>query len=360
MLTLRHLVLEEDGSYRANPAELILLKYYANAIVHLFENAAGIMTTDALPPAASADHLTAVLRKAGVLGDARVRAVDPENPRDTILSHIVRLKLAYDGAAPGAPASLILKTARHDRLDPSWVGGRQEVAFYNQVAPRLPAGLVPRCFDADWSADTNEWHLLLEDLSATHMIATTWPLPPTLGAMRDHRRVAGACARRLVGQSGPRGCRRNMAGRRCARPRSANFRGAPGPLHRSVRRSPPGRASPALRSIDRGGATAPAALSVASQRHHRSRRRACLELHAAARRRKRRREMLRLGQLAHRRRHQRPRLHDRDALVSRSQAAGSRRALLDRYHRELLARGVKAIIAARWRKTTAGRCCCAS
>jgi glycerol-3-phosphate O-acyltransferase len=40
MLTLRHLVLEEDGSYRANPAELMLLKYYANAIMHLFESAA--------------------------------------------------------------------------------------------------------------------------------------------------------------------------------------------------------------------------------------------------------------------------------------------------------------------------------
>ena len=39
MLTLRHLVLEEDGNYRANPEELILLKYYANAIVHLFEHA---------------------------------------------------------------------------------------------------------------------------------------------------------------------------------------------------------------------------------------------------------------------------------------------------------------------------------
>ena len=40
MLTLRHLVLEEeDGNYRANPQELILLKYYANAIVHLFEHA---------------------------------------------------------------------------------------------------------------------------------------------------------------------------------------------------------------------------------------------------------------------------------------------------------------------------------
>src|SRR3954464_4104486 len=39
MLTLRHLVLEEDGNYRANPNELILLKYYANAIVHLFVDA---------------------------------------------------------------------------------------------------------------------------------------------------------------------------------------------------------------------------------------------------------------------------------------------------------------------------------
>lgn len=138
------------------------------------------MTTNALPPAANADHLTIALRKAGVLGEASVRDVDPENPYDTILSHIVRLKLTYDGVASGAPSSLILKTARSDRLDPSWVAGRQEVEFYNQVAPRLPVGLVPRCFDAAWNAETNEWHLVLEDLTATHLPATTWPLPPTL------------------------------------------------------------------------------------------------------------------------------------------------------------------------------------
>jgi glycerol-3-phosphate O-acyltransferase len=39
MLTLRHLVLELDGNYRANPKELVLLKYYANAIAHLFGDA---------------------------------------------------------------------------------------------------------------------------------------------------------------------------------------------------------------------------------------------------------------------------------------------------------------------------------
>jgi glycerol-3-phosphate O-acyltransferase len=36
MLTLRRLVIELDDTYRANPKELVLLQYYANAIVHLF------------------------------------------------------------------------------------------------------------------------------------------------------------------------------------------------------------------------------------------------------------------------------------------------------------------------------------
>lgn len=142
------------------------------------------MTTNALPPAANADYLTAALRKSGVLGDGRVREVDLENPHDTILSRIARLKLTYEGVASDAPLSPFLKTARSDRLDPSWVAGRQEVAFYTQVARHMPAGLVPRCFDADWNAETNEWHLLLEDLTANHLPATVWPVPPTLDQCR--------------------------------------------------------------------------------------------------------------------------------------------------------------------------------
>ena len=35
MLLLRHFVLEENGLYRANPDEEILLRYYANSIAHL-------------------------------------------------------------------------------------------------------------------------------------------------------------------------------------------------------------------------------------------------------------------------------------------------------------------------------------
>jgi glycerol-3-phosphate O-acyltransferase len=38
MLTLRHLVIEADETYSANPKERVLLQYYANAIVHLFKD----------------------------------------------------------------------------------------------------------------------------------------------------------------------------------------------------------------------------------------------------------------------------------------------------------------------------------
>jgi glycerol-3-phosphate O-acyltransferase len=40
MLLLRHFVLEENGLYRANPDEEIMLRYYANAIAHLLRDPA--------------------------------------------------------------------------------------------------------------------------------------------------------------------------------------------------------------------------------------------------------------------------------------------------------------------------------
>ena len=37
MLTLRHIILEEDGLYRADPEEEVVLRYYANSIAHLVD-----------------------------------------------------------------------------------------------------------------------------------------------------------------------------------------------------------------------------------------------------------------------------------------------------------------------------------
>jgi len=106
------------------------------------------MATAALPSPLSPEHLTEVLRRAGMLDDGRVSRVEAESSRDTLVSRIVRARLAYDGASDGAPERLFLKTAR--------VGGplegvnlwRKEIDFYDRVAAAMPAGLVPRCFEA--------------------------------------------------------------------------------------------------------------------------------------------------------------------------------------------------------------------
>jgi len=135
------------------------------------------MTT--IHPAANTEHLTGALRAAGVLsGAGRVRETAVESPQNTILSQIVRLRLAYEGATDGAPANLILKTCHPDRLETFAIAGQREVEFYRRIAPRMPQGSVPRCFEAQYDETTKRWHLLLEDLSATHMLATEAPMPP--------------------------------------------------------------------------------------------------------------------------------------------------------------------------------------
>lgn len=133
--------------------------------------------TNPLPKSADAEHLTQVLRRSDALGEGRVAEVTVEKSFPTLLSHFYRLRLAYEGAADGAPVSLMLKTNALGRPNSEW--GRHEVAFYKDVASGTPAGIVPRCFDAHFEPADNAWHLLLEDLSDSHLVATQWPVPPT-------------------------------------------------------------------------------------------------------------------------------------------------------------------------------------
>jgi thiamine kinase-like enzyme len=138
------------------------------------------MTGEQLPRAANAAHITEALRRANVPGDIRVREVAVESSRATILSRIVRLRLGYDGTAAGAPTSVILKTGLPGRIGSGWQAGLQEVAFYRKIAAAMEPRLVPRCYEAHWDAVTGDWHLLLEDLTDTHVVPTAWPLPPTM------------------------------------------------------------------------------------------------------------------------------------------------------------------------------------
>jgi len=137
------------------------------------------MSSDRNPEAASAEYLTDVLRRNGVIGNSHVHEVETESSRQLLLSRIIRLRLKYDREIPAAPGTLILKTGLDgDALKRPDVG-RAEVAFYDKIAPEMPPGTVPSCFDTEWNGETRSWHLLLEDLTDSHVIATAWPLPPT-------------------------------------------------------------------------------------------------------------------------------------------------------------------------------------
>ncbi len=159
--------------------------------------ASGIMDTapsdqgamDTLLCLTSAHRLNAVLDTAGVLRDLQVRDVSIISDRPTLVSRIIRLRLTYDGPASTLPGSLIVKTAHPER---ALTVGSEEVAFYRDVAPSLPAGLVPRCFEAHRADATMPWHLVLEDLTDTHALATEWPLPPSEAQCRT---IVGSLAR---------------------------------------------------------------------------------------------------------------------------------------------------------------------
>jgi hypothetical protein len=113
------------------------------------------------------------------LGDLRVQDVTILSDRPTLMSRIIRLRLTYDGPADFLPASLIVKTGLPERHGSEWSNMHQEVGFYRDVAPFLPAGLVPRCWEARDADATGPLHLFLEDLTETHALATEWPLPPS-------------------------------------------------------------------------------------------------------------------------------------------------------------------------------------
>jgi thiamine kinase-like enzyme len=137
------------------------------------------------PPAVAPDHLSELLRRAGVLPQGAVTGVAVETSRDTLISRIIRLRLTYDGSA--GPTHLFVKCPRENGDPDLREFGRKEVDFYRLVAPDTPAALLPRCYEA---ADEpgKPWQLILEDLTASHEALGEWPLPPS--TERSHAIVA--------------------------------------------------------------------------------------------------------------------------------------------------------------------------
>ncbi len=127
---------------------------------------------------ASPDWLTEVLTVHGTLQRGRVISVTTEagtSPHSTN----ARLLIGYSQEAEGVcPQSLLLKISRSTAEF-----GTSELDYYFQIAKRMENPPIPHCYHADYSASVGAYHLLLEDLSTTHI--ARWQGDPSLANGRS-------------------------------------------------------------------------------------------------------------------------------------------------------------------------------
>ena len=128
------------------------------------------------------------LTRNGHLTEGRVTQIERVETTRTHLSDIRRFRAHYsaESSAP-RPDRLVLKTSRPE-LSPM---GQREVDVYRSVAKMMPQGPLVPCYDASFDAATGSYHVLLEDMSATHRVSTDG-LPPS---RQDAEQMIDALAR---------------------------------------------------------------------------------------------------------------------------------------------------------------------
>ena len=128
------------------------------------------MAASLLQPDASrldADYMTRALKTAGLIRDSRVTSVAAKPVGAGLVGDSFRFTLAYDGAEPGAPASVVGKFPAKDAVSRKSGSDHllylREVSFYRQMAHRL-AIRTPTAIVAEIDPETHDFTLLFEDL----------------------------------------------------------------------------------------------------------------------------------------------------------------------------------------------------
>ena len=131
-----------------------------------------ISSPEQLTPAS----LTDTLRAAGALTAGAVAAFEIDTGRGNWSSNAT-LHIRYTARAAGdLPPRLFLKLV-NTNLDGEFFGA-SEVTYYTHDYVGVAGAPLVRCYDAAYSAEMRRYHLLLDDLSATHEVASS--RPPTL------------------------------------------------------------------------------------------------------------------------------------------------------------------------------------
>jgi hypothetical protein len=135
-----------------------------------------IVTVDQATP----EWLTAVLKRAGALGSGSVSDVVAE-PARSVWATIAKLRLEYTQDARGEmPRRLFLKlvnAAAGEQLDgPGYGFGPSEVDYYVRDYRGIERVPLVRCYDAAYSPGLRRYHVLMDDLSPTHVVGIDRPV----------------------------------------------------------------------------------------------------------------------------------------------------------------------------------------
>lgn len=120
------------------------------------------------------EWLTAVLTRSGALTQGSVAGFDVADGRGN-WSTSGSLRLEYSPDAQGErPSRLFLKMVNADTGDGEYFGS-SEVDYYTRDYVDVPDAPLLRCYDGRFSPTLQRYHLLLEDVSASHMVACDKP-----------------------------------------------------------------------------------------------------------------------------------------------------------------------------------------
>jgi hypothetical protein len=117
----------------------------------------------------TSDWLTAVLRQANALDNGAVESFDVDS-RQRLLSANANLKVKYANGSQGAmPQKLFLKMANTDQGDEFF--DASEVNYYIRDYVGVKGAPLPRTYDVAYSEEKGRYHILMDDLSHTHVEA---------------------------------------------------------------------------------------------------------------------------------------------------------------------------------------------
>ena len=122
----------------------------------------------------TAEWLTSVLRRCGALTRGEVVSIEPLRQQGNWSSSASLLIQYSDGAQGQLPDRLFLKMVDTDLGDGEWFGN-SEVTYYTRDYIDVKDAPLLRCYSAGYSQEAQRYHLLLQDVSQTHLEADEKP-----------------------------------------------------------------------------------------------------------------------------------------------------------------------------------------